>query len=336
MFHNQQRRDTRFYDILGVSPTATQDEIKKAYRVLSLKHHPDKNQNDPNAQSKFQEVGEAYETLSDSSKRQQYDGQNEGHHVNVNDMFQELFGKHGFTPMPFRTANMSPEHQQSNIHIFHSGNGIRINQGFRMNGDSGGNPFQAFFSGGFQQQLPPQIQMELHITLEQAFCGCSVPIEIERTHYYNDRQSKEKETIYVPIPQGIDTNEIITIAEKGNTFEERIKGEIKITILVSNTTEYFKRSGMDLIYKKIITLKESLLGFSFSFPHLNGKLYTLNNLDGTGSIVKPNMRKSIPNLGMIRKTAVGETNTGNLWIEFDIIFPETLTEEQRKSIETIL
>ena len=89
-----------FYEILGVQETASPEEIKKAYRQLSLKYHPDKNPNDPSAVEKFQKVNEAYETLGDSDKRKQYDfgNKNPGFHQgapspeDINNIFSHLFG----------------------------------------------------------------------------------------------------------------------------------------------------------------------------------------------------------------------------------------------------
>jgi DnaJ-class molecular chaperone len=77
---------------------------------------------------------------------------------------------------------------------------------------------------------------------------------------------------------------------------------------------------LDLIYKKTITLKEALLGFTFDLQHINGQFFNFNNVN---QIIRPGFKKKLPNLGMIR-----ENNTGSLWIEFDVLFPESLTENQ--------
>jgi molecular chaperone DnaJ len=84
-----------YYEILGLKEGATEDEIKKSYRSLAMKYHPDRNQGDPNAETKFKEVNEAYEILSDRNKRSQYDNSRNGFGgPNVNDFFRDIFNSH--------------------------------------------------------------------------------------------------------------------------------------------------------------------------------------------------------------------------------------------------
>ena len=138
----------------------------------------------------------------------------------------------------------------------------------------------------------------------------------------------EKETIYVDVPQGIDENEMLILRDRGNIINEQCKGDIKINILVQNNTA-FKRSGLDLILDKTITLKESLCGFIFEIKYLNGKSYTLNN--NKGNIVPPEYKKIYPEMGLKR----GE-HKGNMIINFHVEFPEKLTDEQIEKLSKIL
>jgi DnaJ family protein B protein 4 len=87
---------------------------------------------------------------------------------------------------------------------------------------------------------------------------------------------------------------------------------------------------MDLVYRKQLTLKEALTGFSFEVPHVNGKMLAINNKTNS-TVVHPNYKKVIPNLGMSRNNV-----SGNLIIEFDVVFPETLTKEQIDVLSNIL
>jgi DnaJ family protein B protein 4 len=309
---------SNFYEILGVPKNANESEIKKAYRALSLKYHPDRNPSD-DAAAKIREINDAYETLSDPAKKQQYDsplqfGNMPGGHgedfPDINNLFQMLFS--GGLGMP---QGMRPGmHGGPEIRIFHGGQ----------------NPFMNGMPHMFQSmQKPAPIIKNLIITLEQAYHGCSVPIEIEKWTILNDIKSIETETIYITIPPGIDENEILIMHERGNVINENNKGDIKITIQIQNNTPFI-RHGNDLIYKKTICLKEALCGFSFELSHLNGKVFSLNN-NTNKTIIKPNFKKVIPKLGMSRNNALG-----NLIIDFDVSFPETLTDEQIKVISETL
>jgi len=192
------------------------------------------------------------------------------------------------------------------IHIFHGG---PMNMAQAMN-------------------KPIPIMKSLQINMEQVFNGASLPLEIERWILELGTKVFEKETIYVDIPQGIDENEMIIIRDKGNIISENCKGDIKINILVQNNTP-FKRTGLDLILDKTISLKEALCGFNFELNYINGKSYTLNN--NKGSIITPEYKKVYPGMGLKR----GE-HTGNMVILFHVQFPEKLTEEQISGLQGIL
>ena len=183
---------------------------------------------------------------------------------------------------------------------------------------------------GFQQALnkPVPIVKSLQITMSQVLSGVSLPLEIERWIMENGNKIYEKETIYVDVPKGVDDNEMIVLRDRGNVINDQCKGDIKITILVQNNTA-FKRSGLDLILDKTISLKEALCGFSFELAHINGKSYTLNN--GKGNVVPIGYSKVYNNMGLTR----GE-HTGNMIIHFNIQFPEKLTDEQIAGLNSLL
>jgi DnaJ-class molecular chaperone len=189
------------------------------------------------------------------------------------------------------------------------------------------------FHGGpmnFQQAMnkPIPIMKSLQINMEHVLNGASLPLEIERWILQPGSKIIEKETIYVDIPQGIDDNEMIILRDRGNVISEHCKGDIKINILIQNNTA-FKRSGLDLILDKTITLKESLCGFSFELNYINGKSYTMNN--NKGSIIPPEYKKVYPEMGLKR----GE-HKGNMIINFHVDFPSVLTTEQIDKLSAIL
>jgi DnaJ family protein B protein 4 len=318
-----------YYKILGVSEQATHDEIKKAYRSLSLKFHPDKNPS-PEATEKYKKINEAYNILGDEQNRKKYEMErqnpfmrmgNNNVNVNMNDHVDDIF-KAFFGGMPFGMGGMRMDDDMSNFQNF----------GMGMGGFPPGMQFQVFHNGRPVNMntlnKPSPIIKNITIDMEQVYNGCTIPVEIERWINDNNLRVSEVETLYVNIPRGIDDGEIIILKDKGNIINENCKGDVKIFVKVVNNTE-IKRSGLDLIYEKKITLKDALCGFSFEIKYINGKMYTLNN--NSGNIVYPGYRKIIPNMGLVR-----ENTTGNLILLFQIDFPEKLTEEQIEKLKNVL
>jgi len=304
-----------FYNVLGINEKASQEEIKKAYRGLQMKWHPDKNLGSQESINMTQKLNEAYEILGDEHKRQEYDmvrnnpnpftrmnNHSGGMEVPIDDIFNMVFGGAG----PFGMGGFPGMPPGTKVHIFHGG------------------PM------GFNQATskPLPIIKTININMEQVLTGASIPLEIERWILENGIKVHEKETIYVSVPQGIDDNEIIILRDKGNSINENIKGDIKVFVKIENKTD-FKRFGLDLILEKNITLKEALCGFTFELIYLNGKSYTLNN--NKGNIIMPEYKKVYLGMGLSR----GE-HKGNMIIHFHIDFPEKLTEEQIEKLIDIL
>jgi DnaJ family protein B protein 4 len=315
------------YEVLGLSRDASQEEIKRAYRSLSLKWHPDRNPS-PEAQSQFQEISTANEILSDERRRQEYNAELDGVHlggqeVDLNDIINMMFGQGG---MPFGMPGMTEVRFGGGpggpgIHVFHG----------QMPGHMPGMPGMPGMPHPFfrQMQKPPPIIKQIDLTFEQAYTGCTLCVNVDKWVVKNDVKIHETEPTYVSIPPGIDNNEIIIMRDCGNTVSAELKGDIKFIVNV-NGSDMYERQGMDLIHKRQISLKEALTGFSFEITHLNGKILCLNNLKNR-TIITPNYKKIIPNLGMVR-----DGNVGNLIIEFSVVFPETLTEDQTNKIAEIL
>lgn len=322
------------YEALGVSQDANDSEIKKAYRTMSLKYHPDRNPSEE-ATTKIQAINEAYETLSDQQRRQQYDMELKFGHCGMPGGMPGGMAFQ-FGGMPFTHMNTMNEFSDiNNIFNMMFGNG-GMPPGMQQGMPPGMPNIRVFNTGAgdmrFQQQhiqKPESIDKHVSITLEQCYAGCTLPIEIERTNIINNIRSTELETINVNIPRGVNENEILLLENKGHCINNIAHGDIKITFQIVNNTE-FERRNLDLVYKKKIALKEALCGFSFEMTHLNGKKLCVNNKT-TPTVIKPNYKKVIPNMGMVR-----ENGTGNMIIEFDLEFPETLTAEQIAVLETAL
>ena len=305
-----------YYNILGVDENASQDEIKKAYRSLSLKYHPDRNiGNSELTDEKFKKIGQAYEILSDNTKREEYNNRNTPPNfvnmanmsamANLDELFNNLFGMHhggvNIGGNPFGGLG-GPQ-----IHIFRNGAPMNIHPNF---------------------QKPPPIIKNITINMEQVFSGTSISLEIERWIVDNSIKMFETESMFINLPKGINDNELIILPDKGNILNDNCKGDIKIFVKVENKTD-FVRSGLDLLIDKNLTLKEALCGFMFQLPFINGKEYTIHN--NTGNIIHPYYKKTIPNMGLTR-----ETQTGNLIITFIINFPESITHDKIELLKDIL
>jgi len=351
-----------YYKILNVDEKAGEDEIKKAYRKLSMIHHPDKNGNTDESKHKFQEINQAYETLSKPNERRKYDmmrkfGNGGGDIGGLGGLFARQNGMGG-GPGP----NVE--------HIFHfggpggggGGGGGGMGGGIHglpdellhvlfglggmggmggMGGPPGGPKvvFQGFHGNGgggagngprvvVQVQPPETIIKTISLSLEQSFTGCSFPLDIDRQIPDQDIVRIERETLHIQIPKGVLQGDTIILNECGNMNEAGMKGDIRILINILQHP-IFKVEHLDLHIEKTITLKDALCGFNFEIQHLSGKVFQLSNKPG--NIIKPDSIKTIPNLGIEKN---GET--GSIKIKFNVTFPESLTHEQADGISKCL
>ncbi|RPG17248.1 MAG: J domain-containing protein [Pelagibacteraceae bacterium TMED124] len=324
-----------YYKVLGVDSNASESEIKKAYRRLSLQYHPDKQ---TGSAEKFKQINEAYQTLGTSEKRQMYDLQ------------QKMGGGEGRMPFPGGFPMPFPFGEMRSGGMPFPGGRVHIgvmpmNKGNQMPQNGGMDDiFKMFFGMGeamdeslngmpinrkkIFKRKPSPIIKEITININEAYMGMNYPLEIERWICSDGVKRMEHEMIYVPIPKGIDNNELIILENKGNCSEEGEKGDIKLFIKIENTSKFI-RNGLNLHYKYTITLKEALMGFSFQLEHLNGKTYTINS--SNESIVRPGTETTIRDMGFERNN-----NKGDIIIKFEIIFPKSLSEEQKKKLNEIL
>lgn len=289
-----------YYDILGIDKKATDDEIKKAYRKLSLQFHPDRENGD---EAKYKEVVNAYTTLSDKEKRKTYDFENS---------------------IPFQRMNAMHFNNDDLMNMLFQGERdfVNVNE-FQFPENSFFFPPSSRKTKNTQKDIPQPMSKTIKVTFNQAYSGCVLPVLIERKH----NKTSESETIYIEIPQGIDNNEFITVEKKGNIIDD-IKGDIKIVVIVTNDT-IFQRDGLDLIHTHTISLKEALCGFDFNISHISGKMLNFNN--NPGNIISSNFKKTIPNLGFKRYDHVG-----NFIISFNIIFPSELSQDKIRQLNDIL
>ena len=280
-----------YYDILKVSKNATLNDIKKAYRQLSIKFHPDKNNN--NDYEEFNKINDAYSKLTEIIKNN-----------SSNDL----------TEMNLSFKKKQTSILENDIIEYETSNNIQnttMKKSYQL----------------INNYL--DIIVNLKITYNESYYGSNKPIAVERKIYNNNIITQEIETIYIKIPEGIDNNEIIIMENKGNLYlnnNTNNYSNIKIIIYLIPHTLY-QRNGLDLIYKKQISLKEALIGFSFNLNHINNKNYKITS----NEIISHNYEKIINNMGFLRDNFIG-----NLIIKFEIIFPKELSQSVKKELEKIL
>jgi DnaJ family protein B protein 4 len=340
---------SNLYEALGLTESASQEEIKKAYRKLSLQYHPDRNNNSPESTAKFQSISAAYDIIGDDDKRKQYDMQSKMPFGMAGGGMQFNGGMHsggmpfahgmpfppgmsfngggGGMPTFFTTGEMNIDPSEIlnffSSNIFGGGGGGGGGGGMRMGPN-------IFSMENLKQKLakPTPIIMTETITLSKAYTGYNMPVEITRWIVENNVKREETETIYLPIPAGIDNNEIIILREKGNVLNEHNKGDLKVFIKIQNDTE-FDRNGLDLVLNKTISLKDALCGFVFDMNYVDGRVFKINN--NGGNVITNNYNKVLAGMGMKR-----EEHVGNLIINFTVIFPERLSAEQIEALQKIL
>jgi len=313
------------YDILGVTKDSTQEDIKKAYRKLSLQLHPDRNNNSQESTQKYQEINSAYEVLGNEQERSNYDRQR-------NSPFFVHGHGHGHGPV---NMEMNP----ADIFTFLNKNvfeqmgmgqmGMSVNMGPMGMSFNGMNLGEMTMDGIKNKMMKPiPIIKTEEIQLSKAYSGCNIPINIKRWVVENGIKREETETLYLPIPKGVDDNEIIIIQGKGNALSQTNIGDVKVFIKIINDTGFI-RSGLDLILNKTITLKEALCGFSFDLKYIDGRNFKITN-DG-GNVITNNYNKVISKMGLSRNDHIG-----NLLINFTVAFPSEITPTQAEALAKIL
>lgn len=272
------------YKILGLNEKSSMAEIKKKYRSLSLKYHPDRPEGN---KGMFQKINEAYATLSDVSEKKKYDNTQQKQGFNNMGFFNEIFG----------------------------GNGNRFNT-----------------NTPFRQKHMLNIDKSYEISFQESWSGVIKQIIIERFSIINNTKVIQTEQLYMRIPAGISNGNVIILKGKGNSINSIIFGDVMVRIVVKNTTEFI-RDEFDLILKKKITFKESLIGFKFDIKHISGKKYCINNFDG--KVIKEGYMKIVPKLGFFSESR-GRKTEGNLLVVFSVDYPDKLEKEIRDKLAEVL
>ncbi|CAF1595796.1 unnamed protein product [Adineta ricciae] len=316
-----------FYKILKLPRTATLNQIKKSYRTLAKELHPDKNKNDPKAQERFQDLGAAYEVLSDADKRKTYDRHGEeglkrqGNDDSFHDPFSSFFGD-------FFGGSRDDEHR----HVPRGGD----------------------------------LVMDLHVTLEEVYNGnfievvrvkpvaketsgsrrCNCRMEMRtiqmgpgRFQMMQDQVCDEcpnikfvteEKVLEIEVELGVPDGYQIPFLAEGEPHIEGEPGDLKFIIRVQKHTR-FERRNNDLHTNLTITLQDALNGFDVTLPHLDGHNVTIKR----EKITWPGARIKKKGEGLPQHDQ--NNIVGDLYVTVDIDFPKgELTGEQREAVKTLL
>lgn len=321
-----------YYKILGVSKTATEDEIKKAYRKMALKYHPDRNQgaNQEASEKKFKEVGEAYEVLSDANQRTIYD----------------QYGEEGLKAGPSSGPGASSAHfdfsgmgggggrsgggrfgghrtaEDIFRDVFSSANG-----GDPFGGMGGGDPFGGMggMGGGFGGQrrsaAPKFVTRNLQCSLEELYTGCTKKLKITK----NTQSGKEEKILPITIKPGWKQGTKLKYPGEGDLMSDGTVQGLEFVISCKKH-DFFERVGDNLKGKLYLSLPEALLGFKRNITMLDGKEMKISNL----RVTKPMQELKFANKGMPNQK--DPTKMGDLILEAHVAFPSSLTEFEKEKL----
>jgi molecular chaperone DnaJ len=304
-----------YYSVLGIQRTAGAEEIKKAYRKLALKFHPDKNPGDKAAEDRFKEVTEAYDVLNDPQKKQNYD------------QFGFAMGNQGPGP-----GGAGRGFENFSGFDFRSAGG----SGRKGQNPGGQDPFQDFFSdffgeafqsqggrGGFQSQRGADLRYTLAITLEEAATGTEKKISFVR-----HRQGKEDTArLSITVPAGVKSGQRLKLRGEGDLPQGANKPGDLYVIIQFQDHPLFKRKENDVLMELPVSFVDALLGTKVEIPILAGKAQlTIPPGTHTGQMFRLK-GKGFPDIGGYAP--------GDMLVKILIDVPNELSEEEKQSLEKL-
>jgi chaperone protein DnaJ len=357
-----------YYKLLGLNQNAQESDIKKAYRKLSLKWHPDKNPtNKEVASEKFKKISEAYSVLSNPEKRIIYDQfgksglerNNQGmSNFNPGDIFNQFFNGQGMN-FGFK-SNFTTNFSNSTNHIIEKGpdkkidieisiedmmNGftrrfnlyrkIKCNECFGsgcLNGDESVNQCNDCNGSGMKtirRQIGPMITQQSFTCPSCRGKGKLISDENKCKKCHGHKIIKGTELIEISVPEGGKNGDYFKLDNKADDIENCIEtGDLYLVYKVKNKNN-MKRVGDNLIVQKSILLSEALCGLSIVFEHPNGNSILIEY----DTIITPDTSLIIENLGFLNKN---NGKRGILIFEFDIVFPKNLNDQRLLLLQKLL
>lgn len=304
-----------YYKTLGVEKGADQEEVKKAYRKLAMKYHPDRNPDNREAEEKFKKISEAYAVLSDPEKRKQYD-------TYGSDQFSQRYSQEDI----FRNVDL-------NEILRGFGFGGTGGGGFRSSGrrggftfQTGGGGFEDIFGGRQSTYAMPQKGEDLHynmsISLEEAVSGAEKQISLRSEHGINE--------ITVKIPAGINTGKKLRLSGKGYPGTNNgPSGDLYLNITVL-PHPLFARDGNDIYLEKTIPFTQAVQGGSIEVPTIDGSIKRVKVPAGTQCGTKIRLK----GLGVPALKGSGAPH-GDQFVKINIEVPRKLTAAQANLIKKL-
>ncbi len=342
-----------YYEILGVSKSATADEIKKAYRRLAMKHHPDRNKDDDSSEAKFKEAKEAYEVLKDDDKRATYDrfghdglkagaggaggfGGAEGFGDIFGDVFGDIFGggggRRGGGPQVFRGADLGYE-LQLDLETAVAGDSVTIDVPSQVSCETcsgsgakkGSEPVNCTTCGGVGQVRMQQGFFSIQQTCP-ACKGAGTTISDPCTDCHGRGRIRKTRTLAVKVPAGVDDGDRIRLSGEGEAGRNGgPAGDLYVEIRVKSHG-IFEREGANLSCEVPVSFATATLGGEVELPTLNGNV-SLKVPAGTQSGKVFRLRgKGV--------TTVRDPRQGDLFAMVAVETPVNLTSEQKEMLET--
>ena len=302
-----------YYETLGVPKTATEDEIRTAFRKLARKHHPDVAKDKKAAEEKFKEINEAYEVLSDAEKRKKYDQLGAGWNQ-----------PGGFQPPP----GWGAQQPGGGFQQWQWGGGENGGVEFEFGGTGFSDFFEAFFGGGRGRsafggfggrqataERGADVEADIMVTLEEALHGSTRTVSLRRAG------SNKVENYQVKIPRGVHEGQRIRLAGQGEAGVRGGKsGDLFLRVRLAKHPD-FSVEGSDLVYEVKIEPWQAVLGSELLVPTLEGNV-RLKIPPGTQSGQRFRLRgRGLPSTSGTR---------GNLYVDVQINIPKKLTERERE------
>ena len=351
-----------YYEVLGVQKSASADEIKKAYRKLAVKYHPDKNPGNKEAEEKFKEAAEAYSVLSDADKKAKYDQFGHagvdgagpdfsGGFGNLNDILNDLFGGafgggfggfggFGGGQRRERVYRGRDIRVRVKLTLEEIARGVEKEISIEKNvpcPDCGGRGARnssdiktcpACNGTGQVQRVVNSFlgQTVTYSTCQQ--CGGEGKIISNPCHTCNGTGLvRQRESIKVKIPAGVEAGMQMTVQGEGHAAKNNgINGDLLVVIEEQEHPD-FRREGSNLLYTKVISVVDAMLGCEVEIPCLDGK-QKIRVEPGTQSGTVTRLRgKGLP--------SVNSYGTGDLYVKIAVWIPKKLTKEERALFESI-